>query len=31
MRRRGYDHKDVREELYFQPGKAEKKALALPA
>ncbi|HZS13464.1 MAG TPA: ferredoxin--NADP reductase [Candidatus Dormibacteraeota bacterium] len=21
MRRRGYDHKDVREELYFQPGK----------
>lgn len=31
MRRRGYDHKDVREELYFQPGKAEKKPLAATA
>jgi len=31
MRRRGYDTKDVREELYFQPGKAEKKPLAATA
>jgi ferredoxin--NADP+ reductase len=31
MRRRGYEHKNVREELYFQPGKAEKKVVAVPA
>ena len=35
MRRRGFEHKDVREELYFQPGKAvdkEKRApISLPA
>ncbi len=32
MRRRGFDPKDVREELYFQPGKAtEKPATALTA
>ena len=29
MRRCGYDHKDVREELYFQPGKAEKRTVAV--
>ena len=29
MGRRGYDHKDVREELYFQPGKAEKRPAAV--
>jgi ferredoxin/flavodoxin---NADP+ reductase len=31
MRRRGYDNKDVREELYFQPGKAGDKTAALTA
>ncbi len=31
MRRRGYEHKDVREEVYFQPGKAEKKPVAVTA
>jgi ferredoxin/flavodoxin---NADP+ reductase len=31
MRRRGFDHKDVREELYFQPGKAGDKTAALTA
>jgi ferredoxin/flavodoxin---NADP+ reductase len=31
MRRRGYDNKDVREELYFQPGKAEKRAVPVTA
>jgi ferredoxin/flavodoxin---NADP+ reductase len=29
MRRRGFDPKDVREELYFQPGKAVKAAAAV--
>lgn len=29
MRRCAYDHKDIREELYFQPGKAEKKTAAV--
>jgi ferredoxin--NADP+ reductase len=30
MRRCGFDHKDVREELYFQPAKAERTAKQLP-
>jgi ferredoxin/flavodoxin---NADP+ reductase len=31
MRRRGYDTKDVREELYFQPGKAGNRLIAATA
>jgi ferredoxin--NADP+ reductase len=31
MRRCGYDPKDVREELYFQPGKAEKRSMQVAA
>jgi ferredoxin--NADP+ reductase len=31
MRRRGYEHKNVREELYFQPAKAEKRPVPVSA